>query len=157
MTSRAGFVLGAALCGYIAVSLCIEVASRYLFGAPTQWANPFSNYALAIAIFAALPEMTRRGAHISVNILLARVPGSVARVLEPLILVISSGTTLTAAWISAVDTWKQYEEGVLTMSAIAVPKWWVSIFIAFGLASAAIHFLRELPASGRGRTQTATL
>lgn len=144
-TSRAGFVLGAALCGYIAVSLCYEVASRYVFGVPTRWANPFTNFALAIAIFAALPELTRRGAHIAVTLLSARAPAGVARVLDRAILAVAAVATFAAAWICGVDTWGQYEQGIQTISAIAVPKWAITLFIAFGLASAGIHFVRKLP------------
>ena len=35
-------------------------------------------------------------------------------------------------------------QGIETVLAFAVPKWWVSIFIAYGLLSSAIYFLRRL-------------
>jgi TRAP-type C4-dicarboxylate transport system permease small subunit len=156
-TSRAGFAVGAALCGYIAASLCFEVVSRYAFDAPTRWANPFANFALAVAIFCALPELTRRGAHICVNILLQRAPARFARFMERSIHALSAAATLCTAYICGLDTWRQFQDGIETMSAVPLPKWWISIFITLGLASAAVHFLRHLVAPGTPVQQAAAL
>lgn len=49
----AGFRAAAALLGLIAVSFCYEVALRYLFNAPTSWANALVSYLLCAAIFLA--------------------------------------------------------------------------------------------------------
>jgi TRAP-type C4-dicarboxylate transport system permease small subunit len=142
--SHTTFVLGGAVCGYIAVSLCYEVAARYAFGAPTQWTNPFSNFGLCIAIFAALPELTRRGAHVSISIVLAKAPGWFAAALQKVILVSSALTCFAAALICGRETWGQFRNGIRTISAVEVPKWMITIFIVYGLASAAIYFIREL-------------
>jgi hypothetical protein len=47
-------------------------------------------------------------------------------------------------WISAGETWTQFRNGVLTVATYEIPKWWISIFIAYGLLSSALYFLREL-------------
>jgi TRAP-type C4-dicarboxylate transport system permease small subunit len=47
-------------------------------------------------------------------------------------------------WITGSETWRQYAQGVWTLSALPIPKWWVSILIPYGMLSSALHFLRQL-------------
>ena len=58
---------------------------------------------------------------------------------------------LIATWITGSETWRQYSQEVWTLSALPIPKWWVSILIPYGLLSSALHFLRQL---GRGPGET---
>ena len=57
---------------------------------------------------------------------------------------------MAATWITGTETWRQYAQGVWTLSALPIPKWWVSILIPYGMLSSALHFLRQLgtPAVG---------
>ena len=50
---------------------------------------------------------------------------------------------LAVFWISASESWAQYRDGMLTVGIYEIPKWWMSIFIAYGLLSSALYFLRE--------------
>jgi TRAP-type C4-dicarboxylate transport system permease small subunit len=140
----AGFRAAAALLGLIAVSFCYEVALRYLFNAPTSWANALVSYLLCAAIFLAVPELTRRRAHVAINLLVDRARPGVARALQRLILGAAAAACLFASWFSAAETASQYEQGITTISAYPVPKWWVSIWIPYGLLGAGLHFLRQL-------------
>lgn len=128
----------------IAVSFCYEVGARYLFNAPTSWANALVSYLLCAAIFLAVPELTRRHAHVSINLLTDRAPPRFGRILRRALLLASAASCLFASWFSANETWSQYSQGIDTISAYPVPKWWVSIFIPYGLLSAGLHFLRQL-------------
>ena len=69
--TRISFAASAMILALIAISFSYEVAARYFFGAPTSWANAFVAYLLCAAIFLAVPEFTRRRAHVAVNLLLA--------------------------------------------------------------------------------------
>lgn len=51
---------------------------------------------------------------------------------------------MLATWISANETLRQFNQGITTISAYPIPKWWVSIFIPYGMLSAALYFLRDL-------------
>jgi TRAP-type C4-dicarboxylate transport system permease small subunit len=149
--TRAGFALAAILVGAIAASFCYEVVVRYFFGAPTAWTYDVGCYFLAAVIFLSVPEMARRNAHIHVNLLPERLSPTAARRLEIAIGLLATGACLTAAWITGSETWRQYDQGVSTISALPIPKWWVSIFIPYGMLSAALYFLRHL---GAGAHQT---
>lgn len=144
LTSQAGFALGTVVSGLVVLALCYEVASRYFAGTPTQWANPLSNFGLAFTVFIALPEVTRRGGHIAVDLLLVRAPMAVAAKMQRVILVVSSLAALVAGWLAGVEALSQFQQGVQTISAVTIPKWCITATIAFGLASAGLHFLRKL-------------
>jgi TRAP-type C4-dicarboxylate transport system permease small subunit len=139
----AGFRAAAALLGAIAIAFSYEVAARYLFNAPTSWANALVSYLLCAAIFLAVPELTRQHAHVAINLLVDRAPPRLARKMQRAILALSAAACLFASWFSANETWSQYLQDITTISAYPVPKWWVSIFIPYGLLSAGLHFLRE--------------
>lgn len=151
--TRIGFG-GAALCNaLIAGSFCYEVVARYLFNAPTEWANPIVSYSLLAMIFLAVPELTRRAAHIVINILIDRARGTSGRVMHAGIRTVAAAACLLAAWFGADATLGQYAQGVWTNPPFAVPKWLISAFIPYGMLSAGIYFLRQLV---RGRAPLAS-
>src|SRR5262245_51212263 len=140
----AGFGLAAALVGVIAAAFCYEVVVRYFFSAPTSWTYDLGCYLLAAVIFLSVPEMSRRGAHIHVNLVLDTLPPRRALLLRTVIGLLAAAACLAAAWITANETWRQYVQSVWTLSAVPVPKWWVSILIPYGFLNSALHFLRRL-------------
>jgi TRAP-type C4-dicarboxylate transport system permease small subunit len=148
--TAAGFALAAALVGVLAATFCYEVAVRYFFSAPTAWTYDVGCYLLAAVIFLAMPEMTRRGAHIHVGLIFDYLTPGRARMLRRLIGVLAVAACLTAAWFTGSETWRQFTEGVWTLSALPIPKWWVSILFPYGMLSSALHFLRRI---GGARSQ----
>ena len=135
----------AMLClAFIAAAYCIEVVLRYFFDAPTTWVNPFTSYALCLMIFLALPEMTREGSHLAINILLEKLsPDSVATLMK-IVNLIGLCAALAAAWITGTETVKQYVGNIFTMAHNPIPKWIISVAIPYGFGSAALYFLRHL-------------
>ncbi len=145
--TTAGFTLGAAALAVIVISFCYEVVARYFFAAPTEWASPLVSYSLVAMIFLAMPELTRRAAHIAINILLDRARGGTGRALQFLIRLIAAAACLLAAWFTGTETLNQFTTDVWTSPPFAVPKWAVSMFVPYGMLSAGIYFVRQL-ASG---------
>ncbi len=90
-----------------------------------------------------MPEQTRRRAHIAITILVDRAGPARRRLWYALLATISAATCFAVFWISASETWAQFRDGVLTVATYEIPKWWISIFIAYGLLSSALYFLRE--------------
>src|SRR4249920_906302 len=62
--TRGGYQLAALIVILIAGSYCYEVAARYFFNSPTDWANALVAYLLCAVIFLAMPEQTRRRGHL---------------------------------------------------------------------------------------------
>jgi len=143
-SSRVLFGLaGGALVIALALQL-FEVVARYFFDSPTTWSGEAVQYALAMVIFLSLPEVTRRKAHIVIDI----VPGLLRDRAEVWLGRVNAVVAVSAcgasAWIIAMEAMKQFERNVMTNAANPVPRWWITAVIALGFASAAGHFLRQL-------------
>jgi C4-dicarboxylate transporter, DctQ subunit len=141
--SRTGFILAACILAFISVAYCYEVVSRYFFNAPTIWASPLVSYALCLTIFLALPDLARRGLQISIDLHEAWASPAVVEALLRVTRFAAGLSCLAAAWITAEQTWSEYSLGVWTNTYVPIPKWWLFVFIPYGLLSAGIYFLRQ--------------
>ncbi|MCK9908792.1 TRAP transporter small permease [Microbacteriaceae bacterium K1510] len=141
--SKASFMLAAFVLAFISVAYCYEVVSRYFFNAPTIWASPLVSYGLCLTIFLALPDMTRRGMHVSVDLHESWfTPATTARLLRATSL-IAAACCFLAAWITGEQAWEDFSFGTFTNSYVPIPKWWLFIVIPYGLLSGGIYFLRQ--------------
>lgn len=138
-----GFAAAAACVAIITFSFAYEVVARYFFGAPTSWAYDLSSYALCPMIFLAIPEMARRNMHISVSYLIDGVPAVLRGRIALAVMIVAAIVCFFSAWITGAETWRQFVSGTQTISANPISKWWVSIFIPFGLVNCALHFTRH--------------
>ncbi len=139
-----GFAGSAAFVGVITVSFWYEVVARYFFSAPTIWAYDIASYSLCPMIFLAMPALTRRGAHITLAYLTDNAPARLRWFLRRLILIAAVVVCLLCAWITGAETHRQIVRDVLTITAFPLPKWWISIFIPYGMFSSAVYFFRTL-------------
>ena len=99
--------------------------------------------ALCPMIFLAIPAMTQQRAHIAVAYLVEGLSGASRHRAGLAVAVVAMLVCLLAAWITGAETWRQYARGVETISANPISKWWVSIFIPYGLLSSALYFMRQ--------------
>jgi TRAP-type C4-dicarboxylate transport system permease small subunit len=148
-SSRWLFALaGGALAAIVALYV-FEVVLRYAFTAPTTWSGEAVQYALAVLLFGALPEVTRRGAHVAIDIVPETLPPRTAAALGRINAALGAGACAVAGWIVAGEALTQFERGLMTNAANPIPRWWITAVIATGFASAALHFLRQAGARGR--------
>ncbi|MEM7490257.1 MAG: TRAP transporter small permease [Pseudomonadota bacterium] len=141
--SAALFALAGAALAAMAGLYLWEVVARYALGAPTIWTSDAVGYALSVAIFAALPEVTRRRAHVAVDILPAALPDRGRRVLLRATDAAAGLAAGAAGWIAAREALKQLDRGLMTNAAIPVPRWPITALIAAGLILAALVLLRD--------------
>ena len=134
----AGGALAAAVCLYV-----FEVVARYLFDAPTTWSGEAVQYALAVMIFAGLPEITRRKAHVAIDMVPEALTGRAALWLGRINLAVAAAACGLAGAIVAREAAKQFERGLMTNAAHPIPRWWITALIAAGLLSAALHMARQ--------------
>jgi TRAP-type C4-dicarboxylate transport system permease small subunit len=146
--SRLSFAAAMVALSVIAVSFCYEVGARYFFSAPTIWANPFASYALCASIFLAMPELTRTSSHIALNFLEDALTPANSRRLRRALQALCAGACGLAAWITAQASWNDFAVGIVTNTYYPIPKWWLSAVIPYGMASSAIHFLRQAAVGG---------
>jgi C4-dicarboxylate transporter DctQ subunit len=141
--SRGGFVIAALLIAIMAAAYCYEIIARYFFNAPTIWASPLVSYALCASIFLALPELTRQGAHVAIDLHDRMVSPRVGAILLIAMRLVASIASFFGAWITGAQCWSEYNFDVWTNSYLPIPKWWLFIMIAYGFFSAGVYFLRQ--------------
>lgn len=135
---------GSVALGVIVVAYCYEVVARYLFNAPTTWADEAVSYSLCIGVFLMMPQVTAKGGHVAVTILVDLAPPKVAHVMVRLTLFLGFLVCAISAWMSLDENVRQFIQDVYLMKVHSIPKWWISAFITYGFASSALHFLRML-------------
>lgn len=138
--ARALFACAVAALAFIAAITVFEVASRYLFGAPTVWVADVTGVALAWSIALAAPRVALDRAHVAITMLSDVGPArhARARMLEAAAGLVCAG----AAWIVAGEAWRQFERGITTQGATPVPKVWITAALAVGLGWTALVFVR---------------
>jgi len=143
-SSRWLFALaGGALC--LAVGLYVfEVIMRYGFNAPTTWSVEAVQYTLAVLIFCALPDITRRNAHVTIDIIPEALPPGLSVWLERATALLAALACGVAGWIVAGEAIRQFDRGLMTNAANPIPRWWITAVIALGFSSTALHFLRQI-------------
>lgn len=129
--------------GLIVFCYCYEVAMRYFFVAPTEWAHDTATYLMCLMIFLAIPEVTRTGGHIAITIVLEYLGEKWRGLVTKASLFLSALVCGLAGYISLTQNLKQFERGIQTLGTIPIPKWWISSFITFGLLLSGLLFLAQ--------------
>lgn len=139
-----GFQLGKLCLAIILVSYCYEVVARYLFNAPTWWADEAVSYSLCIGCFLMMPHVTREKGHVAVTFLLEMMPAEKARPAQWVIYLIGFLVCAAAFWINLDENIRQIVNDVHMMKVKPFPKYYISVFITFGFGMSALHYLRML-------------
>lgn len=126
----------------IVTAFAYEVVARYVFDAPTWWSAELVSYLLCVLTFCMMPRVTQTRGQVAVTILLEQLPQSARQFVERMIWGLGFAATAAVTWFAAEETARQIERGVQMMAAMPIPKWWVSIWIAFGFGLTAMQFLR---------------
>jgi len=143
MTSRVLFwCAGGALA--LAVSLYVfEIIARYFFNAPTSWSGELVQYCLCVLIFFALPEVTRKKAHVAIDMIPEMLSPKMQQILRRINALLAGCTCFVAGAIVTTAVFKQFDTGLLTNAVHPIPRWWITSVIMIGLISSGIHFIRK--------------
>jgi TRAP-type C4-dicarboxylate transport system permease small subunit len=113
-----------------------------------QWDIPgldaYAGYAIACALFLALPATLRHGEHIRVTLLLDRLPAGVRGALEWMCLVIGLCIALAMAWYASRLVWVSWATHDISPGADATPLWMPQIGMALGCVGFALSFAQAL-------------
>lgn len=138
--TRAGaWVAGASLCA-IVVAYMFEIIARSLFDAPTRWVADTVSYLMCAAVFLALPRVTAARAHISVTLLLDRLPGRWAVGGARVIALAGAVVCLVVGCGAAIETHRQWVAGIETVATVPIAKAYLSACIAFGFTLSGLCF-----------------
>ena len=138
-----GYIVGSVGLASMATIYCYEVLTRYFLGVATDWANDAFSNVLCVTIFSVVPHATRRGAHISISLLIEMVPKT-GPSLKIFTGIVGTAMCCFAAWMGFQENVRQITMGITTPDNHPVPSWWMSVWITFGFLGAAFYFLRGL-------------
>ena len=124
------------ICALISAQIGLNILAR-LAGPGWSWTIPsyadFAGYALAAASFLALAHTLRRGAHIRVTLLTARLAPGLRRGVESAALALAAAVSGYATWYVAALIGESWHYGDTSSGMVAVPLWIPQVPVAAGL------------------------
>jgi C4-dicarboxylate transporter, DctQ subunit len=121
----------------------VEVVARYGFNAPTRWTSDLVQYMLCVSTSLALPWVTREGGHVAITSFLEKMSAARQAFAARCIQGLGALTLSSVAIVFVLVGWDQFRQGIETVAAFAIPKWWLSGLVVLGSSSAALHLLRQ--------------
>ncbi len=106
--------------------------------------DAYAGYAIAAALFLALPATLQHGDHIRVTLLLDRVPPKLRGALEWWCLSAAFGLALYIAWYAVRLVWVSYITHDVSPAADASPLWIPQLSMALGCIGFALAFGQAL-------------
>lgn len=131
---------------YFATGLMIsyEVAARYLFNAPTIWAQEIAQLLLLWATFVGLARALKRDQHIRINALDPFIPAAGRRWLRLFSLLFIALLCVLVVIYGGDIFWDSFERGRSTGTMLNIPNWWTEIVIPLGFGVLLLQALAEM-------------
>ena len=117
----------------------VQVLLRYGFNSSIDWADDIGRLLFVSVVFLAIPLAVKRNAHISIELLVARLPAAGQNALARLTALLSAGLMGVVCFYAVQVAKEQWSEMLptvqLTVAAFLVP-------VIVGAAHSAVHLLR---------------
>src|SRR5690606_38457962 len=110
----------------------VGVAARQVAFIEVQGMDAYAGYAIAAALFFALPGTLQNGDHIRVTLMLDRLPRRMRSAFEWFCLTVAAGLTAYVAWYAVRSVWISYITHDISPAADASPLWIPQISMAIG-------------------------
>jgi TRAP-type C4-dicarboxylate transport system permease small subunit len=133
-----GLMVLAAL-ALVAAFVCVVagIADRQ-FGLGLRGLDAYAGYAIAAALFLALPGTLQRGEHIRVTLVLERLPASARGALETLCLLVGALLCTMLAWYAVRLVWVSYTTHDVSQGSDATALWIPQCAMALGCIGLAV-------------------
>ena len=128
------------LCGVV---LCYEVTARYLFVAPTKWAEELARLFLVWGTFLAAAHLLRRRQHIRISIVTDRLPETPRRAAALVSLLAIAVLSAVCVWYGGEIAFDSFERGRTTGSLMNLPTVWTEASVPLGFALLGLQALIE--------------
>lgn len=129
---QACMYVSAFLVGILAIAVFYDVVARYVFHAPTIWANEISIYILQFIVFFTFGLLQLEGKHLRVTFIIERLQGTSRKIMESL----STILILPYAYVLVVYGYKftanAHQLQLASPTLLEVPLWIPYSFIFIG-------------------------
>jgi len=138
-----------ATCGVLYLTLVTagEVFGRYVLSAPSDWAPDTAAVTFGLITFLAVPYLTWKAGHASMDFVVSAVPPRVSVAMQRINYLIGFLLCAVCAMVGGIETARQISEGVMIVSVTPIPKAFVFVPLVYGLGSSALYFARHLAAT----------
>ena len=134
-------VLAAWLYFLIGLMIAYEVLARYLFNAPTIWAQELSQLLFLWATFLGISRALKRDQHIRISALESFMSESTVHWFRLLTLIFISLLCVLVVYYGSTIFWDSLVRGRSTGTMLNIPNWWSEAVIPAGFC---ILFLQSL-------------
>ncbi len=125
-----------------------EVIARYLFNAPTVWAEEMSRFFQIWAVYIAAASLLRDGGLIRIGLVVDRLGAAARRAAELFALACIALFCAVAVWYGAEIAWDSLVTGRMSGTMLNVPHWMTEIAVPLGflilLLQALVQMIRVL-------------
>ncbi|WP_325895353.1 TRAP transporter small permease [Grimontia sp. NTOU-MAR1] len=152
---RALYLLSGGLSGFFIVLIMLIILAQIIgrmMGFIVPSAEDFSGYALAASTFFGLAYTFREGGHIRVNLAIQRLPESLQRPLETLVLTLAFLLLCFCSYYCTYMVWESYDFEEVTHGYIPIPLWIPQVPLAVGMIAFNLAVLDSLIGNIRGIT-----
>lgn len=141
--ARYSFYLAGFLIFVIAVIVSYDVAMRYFFLKPTDWATDFSRYFLTYSVFLSAAWIYKLGGHVRITFLLKYLSDNICLIIEIVHSIIGFIVFSILTYVGIIVTLDNYVRNILIIRPTIVPKFLITIIIPFGSLLFAIFCLKK--------------
>lgn len=138
----------AMVCAFVAIMLNI-LARTFLWNLPGL--DGYAGYAIAAALFLALPATLQNNEHIRATLLLDHVSAGWRGAMEWLALILGAGISAYMAWFAVRLVWVSYTLHDVAPTGDATPMWIPQLSMALGCIGFALAFAQALWSRLSGR------
>lgn len=121
--TRAMVVVAAVVIGLMMLTITYDVAARYLFAAPTDWAYPLNSTGVLVATVVAVPHLYATGLHISMDLLHRALPAPARRAADVVTSVATAFLGLVLAVTSFHSMGVAWAGGLIGAGTFNIPLW----------------------------------
>ena len=133
-----------------------EVVLRDLFGSSLGGSIELSEVALVFLVFLGVAYAQQADAHVSTNLLTARIPPRAASVLKSVAMLAMTVVLLWATYVTAIRGWDSMRAGEARFGLRSVPVWPARLMIPVGLLLLSLETLFTAVDAWNGRRVGAT-
>lgn len=131
-------------------SILLNIVSR-IAGWTVSGLDGYAGYAIAAALFLALPAALQHGDHIRATLVIEKLGPRARSVVDGVTLVAGLLLALYLAWFSSRLVWVSYTLHDVAPTGDATPMWIPQLSMALGCIGFAVAFLQALVARWRGQ------
>ena len=118
--------------------VAMQVFLRYAFNTSLAWTDETSRLAFVWSIFMGIPLGIRRGSHIGIEFLTARLSALPRDALARAMALLGAALMALVCWQSVRIAWEQWDE---LMGTVALSSGWFMLAVAFGAGHSLLHLI----------------